>query len=47
MKRCSYDKLKYKLIRMGIYILEVLTFGIKIKWLRGKFVDYYFKHEEI
>ena len=47
MKRCSYDKLKYKLMRAAIRILEIFTFGKKIMVLRSWFVDYYFSHEEI
>ena len=46
MKRCSYDKLKYKAMRATIRILEVFTFGKKIMILRHWFVEYYFKHEK-
>lgn len=47
MKKCSYDKLKYKLMRAGIRIIELFTFGKKIMVLRSWFVSYYFKNEEI
>lgn len=46
MKRCSYDKLKHKLMRVGIRIIELFTFGKKIMILRHWFVEYYFKHEK-
>lgn len=46
MKKCSYDKLKYKLMRATIRILEIFTFGKKIMILRHWFVSYYFKNEE-
>lgn len=46
MKRCSYDKPKYKAMRAAIRILEIFTFGKKIMVLRRWFVSYYFKNEK-
>lgn len=47
MKRCSYDKLRYRLMRTVIRVLELFTKGKKLMTLRRWFVDYYFSHEEI